>query len=1287
VVRRFHAVPTALVVLAFALTLVLAAPGVLAAQPADLLISEMVEGSSLNKAVEIYNGTGAAVDLGLGGYRLEVYFNGSSSAGTTVSLSGVLAAGDVWVVADDGAGPAVLAVTDQTTTSSLFNGDDAIVLRKGGGGGPVLDSIGQVGFDPGSEWGSGDTSTGNNTLVRKATSCTGDTDLGDPFDPALDYDGFPQDTVSDLGSHTSTCGGPPPPPTADRLLLTELVVTPTAGEYVEIHNPNAFPVDLSDYYLTDATFAPGGVFYYNVVTGANAGGGGFSDFHARFPDGATIGAGEFQTVALAGSAAFTATYGSAPTYELYEDDPAPDAVPDLREALPGSISGQGGLTNSGEVAVLYFWDGASDLVTDVDYVLWGDKDEAVDKTGVLIDGPDAGADDSAYLPDTPVSLQDVVLPGAHPSGAAFVRIDFAEGAELGSGGNGVGGSDETSEDLSVTWGVAAPTPGAGLPAAWVINEIHADPAFPDGDANGDGTRDSTDDEFLELVNVSGAAVDISGWTLADGFGVRHVFPAGTVVADGCGVVVFGGGSPSGVFGGMTVQTASTGALGLNNSGDSVTLADGATEEATAGYGSEGGQNQSLTRDPDLTGGFVLHTLATGSGGALYSPGTRADGSPFDGCEAPPPAELEIYEIQGAGLASPVLGQVVTTLDNPVTALASNGFFIQTPDGRADADPETSNGVFVFTGGAPGVAVGDRVDVTGTVVEFFDFTELQPDAVTVISGGSALPAAVPFDAATPSPDRPQPATELERFEGMRVQVASGVVSGPNQRFGSDPIAEVHVVASADRAFREPGIELPGIAGLPVWDGNPEVFELDPDRLGLPNAVIPAGSTWSATGVLGYEFGGYELWPTDLTFDAALLPRPVPQPDELELTLGSLNLFRLFDDVDDPGTEDDGQVVSSAEYARRLAKFSLYVRQVLRAPDVLALQEAESLAVLEDLAAELAADDPALDYGAYLVEGNDVGGIDVGYLVREDRVRVDAVLQLAAGETLSVDGSPLHDRPPLLLEGAFVAGGGELPFRTLALHMRSLGGIDDPQDGPRVRQKRLEQAQSVAAIVQDLQTTAPDVGLAVLGDYNAFEFTDGYVDVVGQIAGSVEPADNLLSGPDLVDPDLGVLTYALPAGERYSFVFEGSAQTLDHALVTETLLDLVTGIGYGRGNADAARILLDDPATPLRSSDHDGLVVRVTADPDADGVPIGADLCPGTVLPEAVPTRMLLPGHYALVDGDTVFDTVETGLSGRLPVYTTTDTAGCSCEQIVEALHLGAGHLLHGCNRGVMERWTR
>jgi len=98
----------------------------------ELFISEYVEGSSYNKAIEIYNGTGAAVNLGAGGYAIDIYFNGSTSPGTTIQLSGTLADGDVYVVADDGADPAILAVADQTSTSNFFNGDDAVVLRKGG---------------------------------------------------------------------------------------------------------------------------------------------------------------------------------------------------------------------------------------------------------------------------------------------------------------------------------------------------------------------------------------------------------------------------------------------------------------------------------------------------------------------------------------------------------------------------------------------------------------------------------------------------------------------------------------------------------------------------------------------------------------------------------------------------------------------------------------------------------------------------------------------------------------------------------------------------------------------------------------------------------------------------------------------------------------------------------------------------------------------------------------------------------------------------------------------------
>ena len=95
-----------------------------------LFFSEYVEGSSLNKALEIYNGTGATVDLAAEGYAIDIYFNGNDSPATTIELSGTIDDGDVYVVADDGADPAVLAVADQTSTSNFFNGNDTVVLQK-----------------------------------------------------------------------------------------------------------------------------------------------------------------------------------------------------------------------------------------------------------------------------------------------------------------------------------------------------------------------------------------------------------------------------------------------------------------------------------------------------------------------------------------------------------------------------------------------------------------------------------------------------------------------------------------------------------------------------------------------------------------------------------------------------------------------------------------------------------------------------------------------------------------------------------------------------------------------------------------------------------------------------------------------------------------------------------------------------------------------------------------------------------------------------------------------------
>ena len=169
----------------------------------------------------------------------------------------------------------------------------------------------------------------------------------------------------------------------------------------------------------------------------------------------------------------------------------------------------------------------------------------------------------------------------------------------------------------------------------LISEIHADPASGlAGDANGDGVRDATDDEFIELVNTGFEPLDVSGYTLGDALQVRHVFAPGTVIPAREAVVVFGGGTPTGAFGNAAanglVFTASSGSLSLNNSGDTVTLADDlAVTIQSVVYGSEGGQDESLVRDPDYSNApLVGHESATGSGGSAYSPGARINGQAY-----------------------------------------------------------------------------------------------------------------------------------------------------------------------------------------------------------------------------------------------------------------------------------------------------------------------------------------------------------------------------------------------------------------------------------------------------------------------------------------------------------------------------------------------------------------------------------------------------------------------------------------------------------------------------------
>jgi predicted extracellular nuclease len=535
--------------------------------------------------------------------------------------------------------------------------------------------------------------------------------------------------------------------------------------------------------------------------------------------------------------------------------------------------------------------------------------------------------------------------------------------------------------------------------------------------------------------------------------------------------------------------------------------------------------------------------------------------------------VEIWEIQGNGMSSPLEGQRVATSGNVVTAVAADLFFIQSPDSRADGDPWSSDGIVVYVGAAPTVSVGDLVDVTGDVDENYGQTEIAGGpTVTVSSSGHPRPTAVILDGDTPTPYQPWPEAELERFEGMWVEARAGVVSAPSDGYG-----EACVAAGGGRLFREPGILWPGLPGLAVWDGNPEGFELDPYGLGGEGFDVAAGTRFRAEGVLAFEFGAYQLWPVIFdTIDEPELPRPVPTPTSREITVAAQNLYRLGD--------PDDEVPS----ATRLAKLSRQIREVLGSPHVLAVQEVMDLETLESLSNRIAADDSAIRYTAHLLEGNDYGGIDVGFLVRGP-VGVRSVYQVGADVRFTWDDSLLFDRPPLVLEAAMPFRGEDVVVTLVTVHLKSLGGIDDPGDSERVRQKRSEQSVWLSEWIQDRQIANSAEALIVLGDFNAYSFSDGYVDVIGQVTGEPDSDGALLPATEEVDPILVDWTRQLPRAERYSFLYRCSAEDLDHILTNRVAAPWVTGTAFGRGNADAPHDLELDPATALRSSDHDGLVI--------------------------------------------------------------------------------------------------
>jgi hypothetical protein len=168
--------------------------------------------------------------------------------------------------------------------------------------------------------------------------------------------------------------------------------------------------------------------------------------------------------------------------------------------------------------------------------------------------------------------------------------------------------------------------------------------------------------------------------------------------------------------------------------------------------------------------------------------------------------------------------------------------------------------------------------------------------------------------------------------------------------------------------------------------------------------------------------------------------------------------------------------------------------------------------------------------------------------------------------------------------------------IAVHQRSLNGVDDPVEGPRVREKRKAQAEFLANLIQARQVADPSEEIIALGDYNAFQFNDGYVDAIGTVVGMPSPAGTVASpSPDLVNPDLFDLVNLAQADQRYSYVFDGNAQELDHMIVNQPLLARIANAEYARANADFPEIYRSDATRPERLSDHDPAVAYITLPP--------------------------------------------------------------------------------------------
>ena len=659
----------------------------------------------------------------------------------------------------------------------------------------------------------------------------------------------------------------------------------------------------------------------------------------------------------------------------------------------------------------------------------------------------------------------------------------------------------------------------------------------------------------------------------------------------------------------------------------------------------------------------------------------------------------IHDIQGSELSSPDVGSI-REIEGIVTGdfegnTELRGFFMQEETDDFDGDDTTSEGIFVFSGGVDSVDSGDTVRVRGTVAEFFGLTELtNVVSITVCPAtGTTAPASWTLPVTT--------VDDWEWIEGMEASISQTLYASGNftqARFGE-------VELSIDSPLDIPtNVETPGADANALQDlNNRSRIQLDdgstvqnplplPPYLGPDNTLRVGDTIEALTGNLSYSFGSYEIHPTAEVSFTRVNERPDVPDVGGALQVAAFNVLNYFTTLDDGsgaicgplGDQGCRGADSVFEFERQRAKLVAAISKL--DAEVVGLMEIENHP----------ADDPLADLVDGLNDATAPGTYD--YIatgaIGSDAIRVAliykpaAVMPIGAFAVLDSSVDPTFDdtknRP--VLAQSFAENTSGAVFTLAVNHLKSKGSpcddVGDPDTGDGQGNCNLTRTSAAQALADWLATDPTDSGNSdalIMGDLNAYAEEDPVV--------AIESAGYF----DLIEAYVGKGV----ADGAYSFTFFGESGYLDHALASPTMMVQVMDAAFWHINADEPSGLdYNDYNQPglynpdeFRSSDHDAVLVGLFGDEDGDGVLDPVDVCPGTEIPESVPTERLGTNRWALVDGDGIFDSThpQIGRKGNLSGLTIWDTGGCSCEQIIDALGLGKGHEKFGCSTGVMRVW--